>query len=393
MPLSRPCAVMTMSPESCAARRPHRHVILAHLASLLMVIGTASPVARADVSWHEMAHADGGLTYAVVLPPDTFTGPRPALLALPPGNQSRGMVEAGLNRYWGAEAAKRGWIVISPVAPEGSSFWSGAEAMIPDLLDHVAQIHAVAAGRFHLAGASNGGRSAFRVAGIFPDRFRSITVLPGFPPTPNDEARLPELALLPIAFFAGGADTRWVEATHRAAATLEALGADVTVRVLPDEGHVPPGLDGPVMMDHLERVRMSCEVRDTLDAYHAAAAVADGPAYFELMTDDAVFIGTDPTERWTKAAFKAFAEPYFSRGTGWTYTPVSRHVVLETAAPLAWFDEDLDHARYGRCRGTGVLRRTPEGWRIAQYVLTIPIPNEVATEVVEQIRELGSPPP
>lgn len=56
---------------------------------------------------------------------------------------------------------------------------------------------------------------------------------------------------------------------------------------------------------------------------------------------------------------------------------------------IAWFDEQLSSAAYGKCRGTGVLRRIDRRWRIAQYNLTIPIPNAIAKGVVGQIRALG----
>ena len=39
-------------------------------------------------------------------------------------------------------------------------------------------------------------------------------------------------------------------------------------------------------------------VADAIDAFHAAASRADQPAYFGLMTEDVVFLGTDATERW-----------------------------------------------------------------------------------------------
>jgi hypothetical protein len=44
------------------------------------------------------------------------------LLALPPGDQSKELVAAGLRLYWEAQAKKRGWVVISPAAPEGTRF-------------------------------------------------------------------------------------------------------------------------------------------------------------------------------------------------------------------------------------------------------------------------------
>ena len=40
-------------------------------------------------------------------------------------------------------------------------------------------------------------------------------------------------------------------------------------------------------------------ISQTLDQLHAAAAKADGKAYFDLFAPDAVFIGTDVSERWT----------------------------------------------------------------------------------------------
>jgi len=331
------------------------------------------------------------LRYAIVTPAEIEPGRSyPVLLALPPGRQDESMVEAGLARYWGEQAARRGWIVVSPIVPDGTSFYQGGEIAIPPLIEHVMATYDVEGGRLHLVGASNGGRSAFRAAGLNPGRFQSMTVLPGFPPTPEDEMRLEQLAGMPVAMFVGGDDTRWIEPMERARARLEDLGIDVALTVLPGEGHVPPSLDGEVMMDHLERMRQIARINVALDDFHDAAAKADGPRYFGHMTDDAVFIGTDPDERWPVAKFRRFAEPYFDRGTAWTYVRTRRHVRLAPGADVAWFDELLDNAKYGVCRGTGVLERGDGEWRIAQYCLTIPIPNDVAGDVVEMIQS-GQP--
>ncbi|MDY6924206.1 MAG: nuclear transport factor 2 family protein [Pseudomonadota bacterium] len=129
------------------------------------------------------------------------------------------------------------------------------------------------------------------------------------------------------------------------------------------------------------------DVAATIDALHVAAANADGGTYFGLFTEDARFIGTDAAERWTLAQFRAYAEPYFARGQGWTYRPVERTV---TMAPIecqciAWFDEVLDSQSYGVTRGSGVLRKTDAGWKIEQYVLSFAVPNELARAVVEVI--------
>ncbi len=112
-----------------------------------------------------------------------------------------------------------------------------------------------------------------------------------------------------------------------------------------------------------------------LDAFHAAAARADGPALLAHMADDGVFLGTDATERWAGPAFRAFVADRFADGRGWTMTPTRRAV--EVRGDVAWFDEDLTHARMGPLRGSGVLvRGTDGGWRIAQYNLTVTVPND-----------------
>ena len=130
------------------------------------------------------------------------------------------------------------------------------------------------------------------------------------------------------------------------------------------------------------------DVAATIDALHAAASRADGAAYFALFTPDARFIGTDATERWTLSEFRAYAEPYFARGQGWTYTPVERTVTVAPIACLciAWFDEVLDSDSYGVTRGSGVLRKRRGVWKIEQYVLSFAVPNDRARAVVEAIK-------
>lgn len=130
-------------------------------------------------------------------------------------------------------------------------------------------------------------------------------------------------------------------------------------------------------------------IGQVLDGLHETAARADGPAYFARFTPDARFIGTDATERWSLEAFRAYAMPYFSQGQGWTYQ-ASERVITVADIPcrcIAWFDEQLDNASYGRTRGSGVLRLTGDGWKIEQYVLSFAVPNERAREVVETIEK------
>ena len=136
------------------------------------------------------------------------------------------------------------------------------------------------------------------------------------------------------------------------------------------------------------------EVEAVLDSLHRAAHEADAGTYFGLFAEEAVFIGTDPDERWPLQAFRAFAEPHFAEAPAWSYTPVSRTVSFGPRSRTAWFDEVLRHERYGDVRGSGVLVREGRDWRISQYVLSFAIPNGVAMHVLDVRKgEAMLPPP
>ena len=130
------------------------------------------------------------------------------------------------------------------------------------------------------------------------------------------------------------------------------------------------------------------EIEAVLDEFHAAAAAADEARYFATLAPDAVFIGTAPGERWAGGAFRDFVHTHFSRGKGWGYTPSARSVDLAGDGRTAWFDETVENAHYGACRGTGVLQRHGDAWKIEQYNLALPIPDEIAPDVVARVRKM-----
>jgi ketosteroid isomerase-like protein len=129
-------------------------------------------------------------------------------------------------------------------------------------------------------------------------------------------------------------------------------------------------------------------VDTVLDEFHAAAAAADEERYAATLTDDVVFLGTAPGERWEGAVWRDFVHSFFSRGKGWTYEPSDRSIVIAADGHVAWFDETVENRHFGACRGSGVLRREGGEWRVAQYNLTIPVPDDLVPELVEKIREM-----
>jgi ketosteroid isomerase-like protein len=147
-----------------------------------------------------------------------------------------------------------------------------------------------------------------------------------------------------------------------------------------------------MVADAAEKGSAELEIRRALDDFHAAAAAADEARYFAHFTRDAVFLGTDATERWTLAAFRAFAHPFFARGKAWSFTPVRRSVTVMDGGSAAFFDEDLATPNLGPARGTGILQRQGGDWKIAQYNLAITVPNDKMRSVRELLERPASGP-
>ena len=112
-----------------------------------------------------------------------------------------------------------------------------------------------------------------------------------------------------------------------------------------------------------------------INAWHKAAAEADEDTFFGLMTPDAIYIGTDATERWYRDDMREWSKEFFDRESAWAFTPKSRNISISSDGETAWFDEILD-TWMGTCRGSGVMAKTADGWKIAHYHLAIAVPNE-----------------
>ena len=120
----------------------------------------------------------------------------------------------------------------------------------------------------------------------------------------------------------------------------------------------------------------------TLDSWHKAASNAQFETYFSLMTPKGVFIGTDAAENWQNEAFRAFSKPYFDKGKAWDFKLLQRNIYINETGTTAWFDELLD-TQMKICRGSGVLIKVGNDWKIAHYVLSMTVPNETTSEVIK----------
>ncbi len=131
------------------------------------------------------------------------------------------------------------------------------------------------------------------------------------------------------------------------------------------------------------------EINKVLEDWHAAAAQANFEEYFGLMSGDGIFIGTDATENWQNKEFREFAKPYFDKGKAWSFTTLERNIYTSENGKTAWFDELLN-TQMGICRGSGVLEKIQNTWKIKHYVLSIAIPNENVDEITQIKKEFDS---
>lgn len=123
-------------------------------------------------------------------------------------------------------------------------------------------------------------------------------------------------------------------------------------------------------------------INKMLDDFNVAAATADYNKYFGYYLRDSYFLGTDATERWNKKAFMIWAKPYFNDKKTWNFKSLERNIYFSTDGKIAWFDELLD-TQMKICRGSGVLEKTKDSWKIRQYVLSMTIPNALSNEVTK----------
>jgi hypothetical protein len=119
----------------------------------------------------------------------------------------------------------------------------------------------------------------------------------------------------------------------------------------------------------------------TLNDWHKAASQADYTGYFEKMDSISIFIGTDASENWSKEKFESFSKPYFDKGKAWDFKTLERNIYVNKSGDFVWFDELLT-TWMGTCRGSGVLERKNNSWKIKHYVLSVSIPNNDVKDIV-----------
>ena len=190
-------------------------------------------------AYDKAVEIDGTTVHYKIILPKTFDPAKtyPAVLAFPPGSQTMDMVLTTLVQNWLPEADRFGYIVVVPAAPNGHPFTGTGAKVFPEFIERLLHEYKIRDNKFHIAGMSNGGRSAFHIAAMYPQYFLSVTGLPGYLPDPTPE-RVAALSKMCIYMHVGALDTDWVGQMEQQTSMFRAKGYTVHFTIEKNEGHV-----------------------------------------------------------------------------------------------------------------------------------------------------------
>ena len=227
---------------------------------LVMVVVTVP--ARADVIDKTLKIAGTAVHYKVVLPKNYDASKAyPGILGFGGGPQTMNVVDNVISRNFREEAEKRGYIVVVPAAPNDELFFEGGARIFPEFLKQILAEYKIRDNKFHIAGPSNGGISAFHVASLNPDYFLSITAFPGYlwEETP---AHIQAISKMCISMFVGELDPMgWQPLMQKQAAEFRAKGMTATYTVEKGQPHrldTLAGVNAGRLFDLFEQAKNGC---------------------------------------------------------------------------------------------------------------------------------------
>jgi len=210
----------------------------------VVVIALAIQNLSADTTLKHDDFAGVTLYYKVITPKDYDAAKEyPAVIAFPGGAQTMPMVDGMIARNLGSQAAKRGYIVVVCSATAAGLFYEGGAVVFPAFLDKLLTDYKIRGRKFHIAGISNGGKSAFHIAASYPRYFYSVTGFPGYLINATDE-RVSALRDMCVNMHVGELDRDWLDTMQKQAATFRARGMKVRFTIENGQGHVMTSLEG-----------------------------------------------------------------------------------------------------------------------------------------------------
>ena len=232
---------------------------MVRLSCAILALFLAGQIATAKVIDKNATIAGLTVYYKVILPKDYDPEKiYPGILAFPPGGQTMDMVNVTLNQNWAGEAQQRGYIVVIPAAPGGRLFFEEGAHVFPQFLDQLLGEYKIRDNKFHIAGMSNGGISAFYTAAAYPQYFLSVTGFPGYLPDATAK-RVAALAGMCVNMHVGELDTGWLEDMQQQASQFKAKGMTVRMTVEKGQSHVIRTLTGDGAARLFEEIELTAK--------------------------------------------------------------------------------------------------------------------------------------
>ena len=180
----------------------------------------------------------GNTIQTLVARPEVPEGRRSPLCILLPGGAGRIPEAAGVMDALGNPLAERGWLVVVPVSPDGTSFSGDAAEHVVSVMDKFGKEPDIRPGKVLLAGVSNGGIAALQVAGMVPDRVSGVIAVPGLL---NHWTKVAQLRHLPVYLRIGAEDNLgWFEHYEDITRRLQHVGVRLDAELLEGVGHGIP---------------------------------------------------------------------------------------------------------------------------------------------------------
>lgn len=224
---------MTRTPQPRTV--PPAGALVASAVTLILACGADNgigPDLPQVPEWIRVPTESGSTVSIAVVRPEAT--PRGVVVAFPWGAGDASLLLGLIDSYWDEAAPAAGYAVVG-VETYGPGLEEDAALVMSAVMGWIDENFAGASGDIVMTGASAGGIGVFHAALTVPDRVGGIIAMPG---RYAGEESLEPLSGTPVWMMVGEGDTRWVDGSESTAERLRDAGADVTLDILPGQGHV-----------------------------------------------------------------------------------------------------------------------------------------------------------
>jgi len=176
---------------------------------------------------------DGSAIQAYLALPEPGQDPLPLAIVMGGGPGNGQIAERTFNSL-GAQFVSHGWAVVTPISPNGQSFWDENAEKVRQLIGIIKAREEVQNGRVLLAGISNGGSSSLEIASLHPEEYLGVVAVPGL----AVDFTLRNLRNFPVYLRIGSEDQLgWANRFDPQVNAMNRNGVSLNALLMQGEGH------------------------------------------------------------------------------------------------------------------------------------------------------------